>query len=503
MGSNYDYTYEHEVTDSNKHHRTTRDNTGRHNQRTTGNQSSYAPSHSTFSRSNNMDPLANLQNDRIWHKLYDPPDTDKTTHENEVQKMARRQDRKVIKLEAAYGSDRQTFVVKRNYDLRVRDVQEDASKVFRMPVDQIILYWKGRNICDTPNELLETLGIENNHQMRVCRADDQAQQNRRREVRSYATSDQQYSSSNDIYQQQQQQQQFYPQYQQQQQQQPYSNYPTMYDQQQQQQQFGASPRANNYYQQLTNPNTAAPVAPTFVLNLQIGLGDRVEGLAIGRPHPITLYDLQVELQQRFNIPILDQNITYNGMPLTQYPPDAPLDSLGVVNNAFISLWYRGPGSNNQQQQQQQPQPPPNEYYSTRQQAPSSFYGDGSQSTGGGGGQNDTSPRRMDNTNSNNDLTQNSANQEVLKIEVFHGSDRHVLILRSSNNLRITDLMEELERITTVPVQRQKLYFRGRELQQMKDRTLRDAGIDNNAQVRLIGDPIKTRYEPMITGNRTN
>ena len=56
--------------------------------------------------------------------------------------MARRQDRKVIKIEAAYGSDRQTFIIKRKYELRVRDVQEDAAKTFRMPVDQIILYWK-------------------------------------------------------------------------------------------------------------------------------------------------------------------------------------------------------------------------------------------------------------------------------------------------------------------------------------------------------------------------
>ena len=84
-----------------------------------------------------------------------------------------------------------------------------------------------------------------------------------------------------------------------------------------------------------------------------------------------------------------------------------------------------------------------------------------------------------------------------------GSDRHVLILRSSNNLRIVDLMEELQRITTVPIQNQKLYFRGQELQQGKDRTLREAGIDNNAQVRLIGDPTKARYEAMISGNRAN
>lgn len=59
-----------------------------------------------------------------------------------TKKMARRQDRKVIKIEAAYGSDRQTFIVKRNSDLRVRDVQEDAASLFRIPIDQIILYWK-------------------------------------------------------------------------------------------------------------------------------------------------------------------------------------------------------------------------------------------------------------------------------------------------------------------------------------------------------------------------
>jgi hypothetical protein len=144
----------------------------------------------------------------------------------------------------------------------------------------------------------------------------------------------------------------------------------------------------NYYQPLANQNNQAPVASTYVLNLQIGFGDRLEGLVIGRPHPITVYDLQVELQQRFNIPVLDQNVAHIGMPLTQFPPDASLDSLGILNNSFISLWYRNPASNNQQQQQQQH---PNEYYQTRQQPPPQFY-DGSQSPRGGGGPNDASPR---------------------------------------------------------------------------------------------------------------
>jgi len=66
-----------------------------------------------------------------------------------------------------------------------------------------------------------------------------------------------------------------------------------------------------------------------------------------------------------------------------------------------------------------------------------------------------------------------------------------------------DLMEELQRITTVPVQNQKLFYRGQELQLMKERTLRDVGIDNNAQVRLIGEPTKPRYEGMIIGNHAN
>lgn len=64
---------------------------------------------------------------------------------------------------------------------------------------------------------METLGIENNHQMRVCREDDPAQQSRRRELRSYANADQ---SNIDM----------------QKQQPPYSNQPGMYEQ------FGTSPR---------------------------------------------------------------------------------------------------------------------------------------------------------------------------------------------------------------------------------------------------------------------
>lgn len=123
------------------------------------------------------------------------------------------------------------------------------------------------------------------------------------------------------------------------------------------------------------------MAATYVLNLQIGFGDRVEGLVVGRPHPITIYDLQMELQQRFNIPVLEQNISYNGMPLTQFPPDSSLETMGIVNNSFISLWYKTVIYTN-------PQPLMNEYYSPRQPVSYSYYSEGSRSPVGS----DMSPR---------------------------------------------------------------------------------------------------------------
>lgn len=83
--------------------------------------------------------------------------------------MARRMDRKVIKLEAAYGSERQTIYVKRNQDLIVRDLMEEVQNVFKIPMDEQVVFHKGTNLCDFVNQTLENLGIENNHQIRVTR----------------------------------------------------------------------------------------------------------------------------------------------------------------------------------------------------------------------------------------------------------------------------------------------------------------------------------------------
>lgn len=82
MGTTYDYTYEYEVTDTNRHHRATG---GNYNQRSTGHQAHYGVSVPHTNRTDMMDSLANLQHDRIWHKLYDPLDLNKATHDVEIQ----------------------------------------------------------------------------------------------------------------------------------------------------------------------------------------------------------------------------------------------------------------------------------------------------------------------------------------------------------------------------------------------------------------------------------
>jgi hypothetical protein len=83
--------------------------------------------------------------------------------------MARRMDRKVIKLEAAFGSDRQSIVIKRNQDLIVQDLMEDIQRIFKIPIEEQVVFHKGTNLCDFIHETLENLGVENNNPIRVTR----------------------------------------------------------------------------------------------------------------------------------------------------------------------------------------------------------------------------------------------------------------------------------------------------------------------------------------------
>ena len=87
MGTTYEYTYEYEVTDANKHGRSNA-TAGNYSQRTAGLHSNYGNALSLPVRPNVTDPLANLQHDRIWHKLYDPLGAEKALQEVEIQVSA-------------------------------------------------------------------------------------------------------------------------------------------------------------------------------------------------------------------------------------------------------------------------------------------------------------------------------------------------------------------------------------------------------------------------------
>jgi hypothetical protein len=80
MGTTYEYAYDYEAADNNKHHRNPNDSSVHYNQRT-----HHGISAPHTSRTNMMDSLAALQHDRIWHKLYDPLELDKSAHETEIQ----------------------------------------------------------------------------------------------------------------------------------------------------------------------------------------------------------------------------------------------------------------------------------------------------------------------------------------------------------------------------------------------------------------------------------
>ena len=57
--------------------------------------------------------------------------------------MARRMDRKVIKLECAFGPERQPILVKRDHDLVVRDLMQEIQKTYRIPMEEQVVFHKG------------------------------------------------------------------------------------------------------------------------------------------------------------------------------------------------------------------------------------------------------------------------------------------------------------------------------------------------------------------------
>ena len=86
-----------------------------------------------------------------------------------IKKKNNTMSRNIIKLGAAYGPDKQQIVVKRNQDLIVLDLMEDIQKQFRIPIEEQLIFHKGKNISNFSYETLEKLGVENLDHIKVLR----------------------------------------------------------------------------------------------------------------------------------------------------------------------------------------------------------------------------------------------------------------------------------------------------------------------------------------------
>ena len=196
-------------------------------------------------------------------------------------------DRKVIKLEAAYGSERQTVIVKREQDIIVRDIIEDMHKVFKIPIEQIVIFHKGTSLSEFINDSLETLGIENNHQIRVTRDSELPNKTSRSNIGTTRI------NSN------------------------MGNY------------YNTKP-----FLDTSNRNQEAG----DVLKVHVSYGSEREYVLINGKRPILIRDLKAELYKVFKIPTEQQCIVFKGYNLHDYVDDAPLDAFGVENNSTINLW---------------------------------------------------------------------------------------------------------------------------------------------------------------------
>ncbi len=79
----------------------------------------------------------------------------------------------------------------------------------------------------------------------------------------------------------------------------------------------------------------------------------------------------------------------------------------------------------------------------------------------------------------------------MKIEVQHGSDRHQVLLKGQNKtLTVLDLQNEIEKITSVPIKDQRVYFKAKELNTTPLSTLKECQLENNHVIKLVGEPSK-------------
>lgn len=381
--------------------------------------------------------------------------------------MSRRLAGNVIKLEVYFGADRQTIMIRRERDLVVRDIMEEVEKNYGIPIYEQVIFHKGNNLTDHIDVTLEQLGVENNHPIRINHDAEIGQ----RSPRLMAKLQHQMGH------QQGQNQQMQPQQYQQQ----AHNYQAPHIQQAplDPQSYlkeispGRVPDPTPYQVQVYNqqmmqqnaPIQRSEVGSQDILKLNVSLGSERETILIHGVRPLKVSDLKKELQKVFKIPPESQNIVFKGWNIHDYMDEAPLGSFGLENNSPIAVW---PRQYNTHPDVRLPRAP---------DQPATLLADAYQIN---------SPRLH--PGPPNPPRWNGAPKTV-KIEIEHGSDRHQLMMYEFDTpLTVQDLATEVEKITYVPVNQQRLFHKSHEISRNHGMTLTTCEIENNSVVKLIGDP---------------
>ncbi|KAI3387552.1 hypothetical protein SNEBB_005314 [Seison nebaliae] len=86
---------------------------------------------------------------------------------------------------------------------------------------------------------------------------------------------------------------------------------------------------------------------------------------------------------------------------------------------------------------------------------------------------------------------------ILKIELHHGSDRYPIQIYSNHQALVEELMYEVENKTRVPMNEQRLIFRGQALHNHKKEMLSRFGIFSGNVIMLIGQTLRTEDDEKL------
>jgi hypothetical protein len=83
----------------------------------------------------------------------------------------------------------------------------------------------------------------------------------------------------------------------------------------------------------------------------------------------------------------------------------------------------------------------------------------------------------------------------LKLQVQHGGDiNDVVFPTNSHDPTVEELQQHLEKHFNIPVQEQRVMFRGQSLHEKPESTLRGYGITNTSLIRVVGRKQPVRHQ---------